>query len=215
MRRRGFSLIELLIGLSLASMVMVAVAGLAGMLMRGQVEGMRRGTIAGWSALSYASMTKEIEEANVLAYPINDSDAADSILVCKNWSRSQGVSPGGKLESSLDATVIQYCVDSTDPANLRMRRYVNTGPAVTCPAPPAAPVACNVAGPGWTQNDVVAIKLEKLGNAPVFTRDNAVGGVRIRYAIGSQASSAGQPVAKFTAFDFKISMQKPYNSPVD
>ena len=231
----GFSLIELVISISLASFVLVGVATIAAQMARNQVDGIRSGTVTGWSIVSYMSMAKEIEDANVLAYPINDGDTADQIIICKNWSRNASNPPGVGARLNTDGTadadgvikgavyVVQYCVDPTAPVapqtGYTLRRYANVGVGVVCPAPPAAPVACNAGGPGWTSNGVVGFRLEKIVGPPafplMFQRDNSIGGVRLRYVIGPQTPTANQPVPKFTTFNFGIVMQKQFTSTLD
>lgn len=214
MKKNGFSIIELVIAISLSSFVLVGVATIAAQMARSQIEGVRSGTVTGWSLVSYLSMAKEIEDSNVLAFPIADGATSDSVLVCKNWSRVVG----GKLDSNAPGlvSVIQYCVDSSDPTNLILRRYANVGAGVACPSP-GVPAAC-VSSPGgtWTQTGVVGFRLEKLAGFPtMFTRDNSIGGVRVRYAIGKQVSTTNEPVPKFTPFDIAIGMQKQYNNTLD
>ncbi len=211
--KKGFSIIELVIAVSLASFVLVGVAVIASQMARSQVDGIRSGTVTGWSLVSYTAMAKEIEDANVLAYPINNGDNADSIVICKNWSRIQG----GKLDATGNVSVVQYCVDTSAAGNFLLRRYANVGPGVACPSPPAAPVGCIASPTGtWTETGVVGFRLEKLsGFANVFWRDNGIGGVRLRYVIGQQAATANQPVVKFTPFDFGIAMQKQFNGTLD
>lgn len=223
----GFSIIELVIAISLASFVLVGVATIASQMARSQIDGIRSGTVTGWSLVSYLSMAKEIEDSNVLAFPIANGASSDSLIVCKNWSR---VIPGADKRLNVDptppgadfVTVVQYCVDSTDPANLVLRRFANTGAAVTCPDP-GVPVAC-VAAPGGTWNEngagngigVIGFHLEKISGFPnVFTRDNSIGGVRLRYVIGRQTPTANDPNPKSTPFDIAIAMQKQYNSALD
>lgn len=212
----GFSLIELVIAVSLASFVLVGVATIAAQMTRAQVEGIRSGTVTGWSLVSYLSMSKEVEDSNVLAYPIADGSSSDALIVCRNWSRMMGPLPGGKLDAAGVVSVVQYCVDTSDPVNFRLRRYANVGSAVTCPNP-AAPVACSASPSGtWTETGVIGFRLEKLAGFPnMFTRDNSIGGVRLRYAIGQQAGTPQQPVPQFTPFNIGIAMQKQYNSAND
>lgn len=212
----GFSLIELVISVSLASFVLIGVATIAAQMTRSQVDGIRSGTVTGWSLVSYLSMAKEVEDSNVLAYPIANGAAADTLIVCRNWSRMMGALPGGKLDAAGVVSVVQYCVDSGDPANLILRRYANVGASVACPNP-AVPVACAaVPGGTWTETGVIGFRLEKLAGFPnMFTRDNSIGGVRLRYAIGQQAGTPQQPVPKFTPFDIGIAMQKQFNSALD
>lgn len=220
--KRGFSLIELVIAVALASFVFIGVATIAGQMVRSQMEGIRSGTVTGWSLVSYMAMAKEIEDANVLAYPIANGAAADAVVVCKNWSRMMGAPPGGKLNNNTTpaganfVSVVQYCVDSSVPSDLVLRRFENLGAAVACPNP-GVPVGCTAAPSGtWTATGVVGFRLEKLAGFPsMFTRDNAVGGVRIRYAIGRQTATTNEPVPKFTPFNIAVSMQRQYTSTLD
>lgn len=230
---RGFSIIELVIAISLASFVLVGVATIAAQMSRSQAEGIRSGTATGWSLVSYMAMSKEIEDANVLAWPINNGDASDSIVICKNWSRAQdgadkrlntNTTPAG----ADSVTVTQYCVDPAVAAapetGFTLRRLSRSGPAVTCPTPVAAPASCgstpSAPWGAWTETGVVGFRLEKIpgtytGSPFVFLRDNTIGGVRLRYVIGRQTPTPNEPIAKFTKFDFGISMQKQFSSTVD
>lgn len=224
-KNSGFSLIELVIAVSLASFVLVGVATIAAQMARAQIDGIRRGTSTGWSLVSYMSMAKEIEDANVLAYPIADGASADQLVVYKNWSRAQGPLPGGMLDGSVGAkvSIIQYCVDTTDPANLVVRRFERTGTVTVAntppftPANPGAAVACGAAPAGtWTNLSVIGFRMERLSGFPnMFTRDNSIGGVRIRYAIGRQTPTTNDPTPSFTPFDIGIAMQKQYSTTLD
>ncbi len=210
----GFSIIELVIAISLSSFVLVGVATIAAQMARSQIEGIRSGTMTGWSLVSYLSMSKEIEDANVLAFPIANGASSDSLLVCKNWSRVVA----GKLDANAPGlvTVTQFCVDSTtSPPELILRRYSNVGAGVVCPDP-GVPVACTGAPGGtWTETGVVGFRMEKLGGQDVFLRDNSIGGVRLRYVIGKQVATTNEPIPKFTPFDLGIGMSKQYNNTLD
>jgi prepilin-type N-terminal cleavage/methylation domain-containing protein len=210
--KKGFSIIELVIAISLASFVLVGVATIAAQMARNQVDGIRSGTATGWSVVSYMAMSKEIEDSNVLAYPIANGASADSLIVCKNWSRVVG----GKLDAAGTVSVIQYCVDSSDLANMVLRRFENTGAGVVCPDP-GVPVACTAAPGGvWTDVGVIGFRLEKIAGFPnMFTRDNSIGGVRVRYVIGRQTPTTNDPNPRSTPFDIGIAMQKQYSSTVD
>ncbi|MBI4059884.1 MAG: prepilin-type N-terminal cleavage/methylation domain-containing protein [Elusimicrobia bacterium] len=212
----GFSLIELVIALSLASLVLVGVGVIAAQTARGQAEGVRSGAVVRGAVMSYAAMSKEIEGANVLAYPSADGAGADALIVCKNWSRALGAPSGGKLDAAAGASVVQYCVDAADPANLLLRRYADVGDGVICPNP-GVPAPCTASPEGeWTETGVVGFRLEKLAGAPnVFTREDRIGGVRVRYAVGRQAASADDPRPKSAPFDFSIVMQKQCGGALD
>lgn len=227
----GFSIIELVIAISLSSFVLVGVATIAAQMARTQVDGIRSGTVTGWSLVSYQSMAKEIEDANVLAFPINNGDTSDALIVCKNWSRGMD-GPDRRLDKNAPGlvSVIQYCVDPTPPVapetGFTLRRFANVGAGVICPDP-GVPVAC-VASPAGTWNEngagggvgVIGFRLEKIAGPPVaiplmFKRDNSIGGVRVRYVIGRQTPTENDPNPKFTPFDIGIAMQKQYSSTLD
>lgn len=227
---RGFSIIELVIAISLASFVLVGVATIAAQMARSQIEGIRSGTATGWSLISYQAMAKEIEDANVLAWPTTHLQASDSVVICKNWSRSIG----GKLNTNTSpaqadwVTVTQFCVDPTAPVppqtGYTLRRLSRRGAAVTCPTPVASPASCGSSPSSpfgaWTETGVVGFRLEKIpgaytGSPNIFLRDNNIGGVRLRYVIGRQTPTTNEPIPKFTTFDFGISMQKQFSSTVD
>jgi hypothetical protein len=213
-RSAGFSIIELVIAISLSSFVLVGVATIAAQMARSQIEGIRSGTMTGWSLVSYLSMSKEIEDANVLAFPIANGASSDSLLVCKNWSRVVN----GKLDANAPGlvTVTQFCVDSTtSPPDLILRRYSNVGAGVVCPDP-GVPVACTATPGGtWTETGVVGFRMEKLAGQDVFRRDNSIGGVRLRYVIGKQVATTNEPIPKFTPFDLGVGMSKQYNNTLD
>ena len=227
LRRRsaGFSLIELVIAVSLASFVLVGVASIAAQMARSQVEGIRSGTVTGWSLISYLSMSKELEDANVLAYPVADGTAVDSVVVCKNWSRVMNGGAGGKLNTNATppganfVSIVQYCLDSAAPANLILRRFERLGAGVICPAAVGAPATCTAipSSPwgAWSNTGVVGFRVERLAGASVFTRANSVGGVRVRYVVGHQVGTPNEPAPKSTPFDISIAMQKQYNNTSD
>jgi prepilin-type N-terminal cleavage/methylation domain-containing protein len=214
-RRGGFSLLELIISISLASLVLLAVAGLSGQIVRFQMEGVRKGTVTGWALISFMSMAKEIENANVLVWPSNTTTTSDTIIVCNNWSRLAGAgAPGARLDTSQNYQIIYYCYNAADVRKPIWRYYQNTAIG-TCPASVVGSVpACDGSGT-YTEKSIVAWNVERLSGQQVFTRDNTIGGVRIRYVVGSQASSEVYKQPVFSPFDLGLAMQKQYNNTSD
>lgn len=210
-RSAGFTLLELVIAISLASIVLVAVVTIAAQMVRFQMEGIRSGTITGWSLVSVTAMGKEIENANVLAWPTTLTPTSDTLIICQNWSRKTG----GKIDASATAnvTVSYYCYN---PTTKIIWRYSNSDPTtVTCPAPPnPALPACDGSGT-YTEKGVVATNVERDSGASVFTRDDMIGGVRIRYLVGSPTPTTNRPKPIYMPFDMKIGLQKQYNNTVD
>ena len=207
----GFTLLELVIAMSLASVVLVAVVSIAAQMVRFQMEGIRSGTITGWSLVSVTAMGKEIENANVMAWPTTANPASDTLIICQNWSRLTG----GKIDTSAaaDVTLTYYCYN---PTTKIIWRYSDRNPTtVTCPAPPTPALpACDGSGT-YTEKGAVATNVERDSGASVFTRDDAIGGVRIRYLVGSPTPTTNRPKAVYMPFDVKIGLQKQYNNTVD
>lgn len=214
--RGGFSLAELVIAMALSSFVMIGIVGISAQMVRYQVEGMKKGSVTGWSLVSISRMNKEIEDATVLVYPTNGSGARDNLIGCKNWSRYANGGAGGRLDASGapagNVVLFYYCYDTT---NRYIRRYANVGTAVACPAGVPAIPACDGSG-GWTENDVVATGVYRdTSNNFLFRRADEVGGIQIRYVIGNPTPTTNMPQPQTMAFDTRLAMNKQYNNTLD
>lgn len=204
-RRRadaGFTLLELIIALSISTIVLIGSFSMLSSMVQYEVEGMRKGSINGWSLAALVAMNREIENANVLVYP-PPGGSSNAMSVCTNWSRISGASlDGGAVK------VYSYCWDSS--ANV-MRRKTAGG----CPAMGSAPAACGVS---WGADSVVATGayLDSLGDN-VFYVDPTGGTIRLRYVIGKPTAGAavneGNSVTNFAtpqtmAFDTRLTLEK-------
>lgn len=198
--RSGFSLTELVIAMLLSSFVLIGIIGISSQMVRFEVEGMKKGTVTGWSLVALTAMNKEIEDGTVLAYPTNGTGARDTIMFCKNYSRYTGAA----LDSTQPVQTIGYCYDSAAPGYFR--RWTAAG----CPAGVPSPPACN------TVTEVIATGVYRdASNNAIFRRADEVGGVQIRYRVGNPNPTPNMPQAQTLAFDFKFAMNKQYSNTVD
>lgn len=209
---RGFSLLELLIAVSLSVIVLMAIFGMMTSMFRFQVEGLKKSTVTGWSLASLMKMNKEIESASVMAYP-TDATPRDWIVGCTNWSR---ILSTGKMDTNQNVVVFYYCYDGT--ANGTIRRLAEESAATACPTSPVALPACSdVWGGANRTNDVIAVGVNRhsTGSPGVFTRDDGVGGVRVRFTVGEKTfvHVDGKPDVvnpQYMEFDTSITMSRPY-----
>ncbi|OGS41839.1 MAG: hypothetical protein A2506_03870 [Elusimicrobia bacterium RIFOXYD12_FULL_66_9] len=213
MRTRGYTMLELIIAVSLSVVVLMAIFSVMTSMFRFQIEGFKKSTVTGWSLASLMKMTKEIESASVLAYPL-DATPRDYLVGCVNWSR---IISSGQADSNQNVVVFYYCYDS---ANKTIRRLAEEPAAAGCPGTatvaPALP-ACNaIWGGANRQNDVIATNVNRHSSgAFVFTRDDGIGGVRIRFVVGEKTyvHVDGKPDVvnpQYMEFDTGVSLSRSY-----
>jgi prepilin-type N-terminal cleavage/methylation domain-containing protein len=204
-RQAGFSLLELIIALSISSIVLIGVFSMTTSMIQYEVEGIRKGSVNGWSLASLMSMNREIENSSVLVYPI--SGAQDFLVVCDNWSRLMN---GGAaaLTASQPTNIYQFCYDSS--SNV-LRRETHTG---NCPGAGYAPPACSAG----SYNLLATGVYRDTANDAIFTVDGEnLGTIRLRYIVGKPTTGAaineGNGVTNFAnpqsmAFDTRLSLSK-------
>lgn len=209
---RGFSLLELLIAVSLSVIVLMAVFGMMTSMFRFQVEGLKKSTVTGWSLASLMKMNKEIESASVMGSPSTNGAQANAMTGCTNWSR---ILTTGKMDGNQNVVVFYYCYDGAP--NGTIRRLAEESAATVCPASPATPPVCSAAWGGANRtNDVIAVGVNPHSSgALVFTKDDSVGGVRVRFTVGEKTfvHVDGKPDVvnpQYMEFDTSITMSRPY-----
>lgn len=198
----GYTLVELLIAITMSSIVLVGIYSIVSTFVNIEVEGVKRGSITGWSLAGIDAMNREIEGANVMVWPTVALGADDTMTTCMNWSRiTAGPATGGNLNGvgisggggvGQNVLVYYYCYDS---GNKILRRMVTSG--ATCPAAAAGP-ACTSAGYTgglYGANNVIATSVYRSGAAKVFTRDDALNAVRIRFIVGNPNPTPNTPLA--------------------
>ncbi|MDD5656526.1 MAG: prepilin-type N-terminal cleavage/methylation domain-containing protein [Elusimicrobia bacterium] len=218
-RRRGFTILELVIALSLASVVFMAIVGIAAQVVRWEIESRGRGSNTGWTLLSLQRMNRELQLATVLYCPYRDAShfgcpgpESDVLSGCGNYSFLNG-SFGGANDASQPITAFYYCVGPLGSAYAgSLLRYEARGIGASCPM--AAP-ACGEGSP-----EVIARRVSRMDpTATYFKRRDDAGGVQVRYVVGSSDRADAQnkelsaPI--FTVVDSVVSMSKVYGNPSD
>ena len=177
--RRGFSLLELVIALSLSAVVLISVFSIAASMVQFEVEGGRKGSVTAWSLASITAMNRDIASASVIQYP-TALNSANSLVVCTNWTTLLNA-PNGQQLSTIGPgpSVLYYCWDNS--ANvLRRMAVLNTN----CPNSGVGPPACSAVGYG--AGSVVATAVYQNSGNWVFTNDNLVtNSIRIRFVVGN------------------------------
>lgn len=205
--RSGFSLTELIISMLLSSFVMIGIVGIASQMVRFQVEGMKKGSVTGWSLVALTAMNKEIEDGTTLVYPTNGTGAQDSLTICKNYTHKTNA----LLDGAMPIERISYCYDATAPGYIR--RQTATG---ACPALGTAPGACS----GFPEVVATGVYRHNVANTAfpsnqLFRRADEVGGVQIRYIVGNPNATTNMPMPQTMSFDLKFAMNKQYNNTED
>lgn len=213
-RRRnagGFTLLELIIALSISSIVLIGSFSMLSSMVQYEVEGMRKGSVNGWSLASLVAMNREIEGASVLVYP-TAGGSADALVVCSNWSRLMNTTGGAPLGAG-PTRIYTYCWDAASNALRRM----NPPGAGSCPGVGYTPPACTVGSYGSDSLIATGVYRDASNNF-IFTADPATAGtVRIRYTVGKAtpgtALNEGNGMTKFVnpqtmTFDTRLTLDK-------
>ncbi|MDE2143608.1 MAG: prepilin-type N-terminal cleavage/methylation domain-containing protein [Elusimicrobia bacterium] len=220
-RRRshdGFTLLELVIATSLSTIVLVGIFSMGASMVQYEAEGMRKGSINGWSLASLVTMNRELEDASALVYPTTGSQ--DSLVFCSNWSRLAGAQINTAAGNY--AVVYYYCWDA---ASNVLRRMTSPLTANTpCPSSSGySPPACN-SGTYGTGSTVATGVYRDSNNDSIFSVDPLVtstGTVRMRYVVGNPNPGAspneGNGLTIFSnpqtmAFDTRITLDKAFGA---
>ncbi len=200
----GFTLLELIIALSLSLFVLVAVIAVVTAVIRYQFEGLRKGQVTGLTLYSLARMHRELENATHLDLPSTASPAGSVLSGCSNWSANMNPLPN-QIDSSQPVEAFYYCVDS----NNSLLRYSGTG---ICPYSPQ-PAPCG-SGSGFTP--VVYRNFYLMdGLGYFFKRSTEVAGVEMSYIIGKATPTAEVPIPVAYKLSTKVGMNKAYGNPLD
>ena len=209
----GFTLIEMIVGSVLASIVLLGLFNFVTTLISSQVSAERSSTVTAFSIAGIGSMNADIAAAGAVGYPALGA-TGDSLIVCRNWSNR--TNPPAAVSAGFTVDVYYYCWDTTDAApygNALLRKVVvNNG---TCPTVPPACTNGAYTGGTYGANTVVATGVYRDSNAdPIFFTDNKTSNaVRLRYQVGdpnANAASAGSNGGTVSATPVTI----PYNTEI-
>jgi prepilin-type N-terminal cleavage/methylation domain-containing protein len=219
----GFTLLEMVVALSISSIVLIGVFVMLSSMVQYEVEGMRKGSVNAWSLASLVAMNGEIEAANLLAYPRGGS-GANTLVVCSNWSRlmsslggTMNTLGGGAMNTlgggaGVGPTVYSYCWDST--TNVLRRKVVAGACTYTV-------TSCDTTS--YPGDSLIATGVyQDAANDPIFTADPAFNGsVRLRYVVGNPNAGAspheGNGMTNFVnpqsmAFDTRLTLDKAFGT---
>jgi len=199
----GFTLMELLIAMSLSTLVIAAVVAFATSMIRTQFQEIRRGEVSGATILSLDQLRTDLENATYLQFP--SAAAVSNVLSgCANYSMA--LNTPGPLLAGAPVTSFYYCVDATSHT---LWRYQASG---ICPYAPA-PAPC---GAGSATAIVYGAFYPSLANPGFFFKRTAdTSGVELFYSIGNPSATATLQSPINYQFDTKINMVKAYMNTTD
>ncbi len=191
--------------MSLSTLVLIGVVGIAAQMVRYQLEGGTKGKVTGWTLLGLMRMSQELENASVLVLPSAASPSDDRLSGCSNYSLA--MSPPGRIDpdTTVPSVSFYYCVANVGaPASRSLLRYESIGYPAACPISPEP--TC-----GSGAFEVVARDVDKLDPATsYFWRADNAAGVEVRYIVGVATPTVNVPTPVFMRVRERISMSRSY-----
>ena len=224
---KGFSLLELIIALSLSVAVLIGVISVATSMVRYQFEEQKKGRVTTQALYGLAQMNKQLENASYLKLPSAAVPTSNVLSGCSNWTMT---TPGGaRVDDFLDPdgpgplTVAEnvsnfhYCVappgcGGSPAAPCTLWRHSN-GPDNFCNIPVVG--NCGPGGGGNTEAIVYNSFYRADGGLPFFRRADDVAGVEARYIIGVATATPAYPTPQYYKVNARLSMNKSYNNATD
>ncbi len=174
MRRSGFSLLEMIIALSISLLAVIAMLDLTTMLLTAQISGQHGLGAQGDALLVLKSLQADIRPATHIESP-SPLGIADSLSGCVNDDPQKGAGAAGILVAGQTNWSFYYCVSGGT-----MYRYVSSGPSALCPM---APPACGTSG-ALTLSAQIA---HSAGHGAFFSRQGGGNTIGIDYQTGSSS----------------------------
>lgn len=109
-KARGFTIIEMVIALSLGTMVLVAVNSLYMPLMRTQFDAYRRGGAQAEALIAHKSLRLSISQATEIYLPA-PSAGGDLLSGCSNFDSAKGAGVQGLLDPDGPSRSFYFCVE--------------------------------------------------------------------------------------------------------
>jgi type II secretory pathway pseudopilin PulG len=192
---KAFTLLELIIAMSLSVFVYIGIITVATSMVRYQLDAGMKGSAAGGTIIALARMQKEVEDSTYIMAGAPSVGGGNALRGCNNWSAmgNAAINPAAAAVAPCtglnNVTAFAYCVDAS---NILWRHYWC---ATTCPvgAPPA--YTCGTAGGTW--ETIVGAKpgvFRSTGYANYFYRTGDNTGVDMHFIVGvGTATTAGTP----------------------
>lgn len=208
--RKGFTLIELIIAVSLSGAVLIGIMSVTAQMVRFELEGNRKNEVAGWMLLSLSQMNRELENATTLLCPSTygvvagcAGNTSNVLAGCVNYTRqtNRAVDP----DTQKTTVAFYYCRPIAGQYAGMLLRYAQesaVGTAInarTCPINPL-PTCGNAAGAGQTMKVVATnvfgingggtLASNPAGAEQFFQRMDDIAGVELRYSIGFSTATS-------------------------
>jgi type II secretory pathway pseudopilin PulG len=208
--RPGFTLLELIIALSVSVFVLVGIIAVTTSMVRYQFDASLRGSVTSGSLYSLQRMQKEIEETTYIAIPTANNGTSDTLAGCTNWSKaaaarvdanspvSAGCSTGNNVTSYF------YCVSGGI-----LYRHYNCGTTCSPDYRTAAAPTCGVSG---TFDVVVPVKpgISKGDNFTYYFKRVNTSDIEMHYIIGKGTFSATNVSPASVKVNTTLSTNKSY-----
>lgn len=227
--KRGFTLTELVISLSLSSFVLIGLISIATAIVRNHIGAIKRGEANGITLYALQQMNREIELAthiqpNFPAVGNPPTGGSTQLKGCVNWSRymaggTSATTGGGQVDTDTGAPGyiapywFAYCIraeaaDSQGRAQNSLFRHQAAG----CPDLTSLPATCGTAGAGETVSAVVFNRFYPDGGTNVFGRTSERR-IITRYVVGASTPTAGDPNPVFYRVETAVTPEKALSLP--
>lgn len=228
MKKRGFTIAELMIALVVMAIIMISIGNVTTMMVRQDLQSAVKSEVAGDTVVALDLMQRDIEYATYLSltsiYPGKPAPG-NAFGVCGDWSSDRtGPATGAQYDSLAKSSYTIYCVTGNQFASLY--RYNNT--IANCNAFPTIGV-CGANDSNGTTPTVIVLGngtttgvsrgdcCEGAPNDYYFKQSNDANGIEIHYVVGNStpvagAVKAGQYVPTYYKIDTKVDMNRSYNN---
>jgi prepilin-type N-terminal cleavage/methylation domain-containing protein len=170
-KRSGYTLIELIMALSLVGLVVIGVMSILSSMLQFSIQGTTRGDISGVTMLGLSRMTKEIEQATILTLPTTDGK---QIAGCINFTRLGSTA----YDTDQPTSWFNYCIKT--PAAGEVQGIFRHG-GDTCPSP-ITTVTCGSSPSTFT---VVARHIyARDATTPIFSVDYSSSSAILHFIVG-------------------------------
>jgi|GEM_PF-6817279 len=233
--RLGFTLVELVIALTLSAFVLVGIVGVTSQMMRYQMEGGGKSNNTSNVLMSLDSMVRDLQGANVLYCPSNigvdhtpsggarcTQNTSTVLSGCIDYSLNTvyGVNGGPIDGNAAQVKSFYYCVwpAASTPTGTPWLLHYSQGPGATTGANASCPIS-PAPNCGTGAYDVVAQNVYPIagGASPYyFARANDVNGVQLLFQVGA-STSATSPLQTTTyqLINTKIPITRTYTDTID
>jgi prepilin-type N-terminal cleavage/methylation domain-containing protein len=209
----GFTLLELIIALSLSAFVLVGIIQVSATMVRYQLNAGLKGSAGGSTILALGRMSRMLEDTTYMSIPATGTPQ-DYVAGCTNWSQlgnqrilatlNRGAAPEICPGAANNVVGFVFCRSGSN------QLYLHYNCSTTCSIPAVTSGNCG-AGVGTVQ--------QIIGQRPGFYRHGSwgnifyrvTGGVDLHYSVGYSTPTAAEPTPAFYRMDQRVMMNKAFN----